>query len=118
MSGLNQANDILHQKGVFMKKTIPLLIVMAIGLLCGCARRDINLGIDYSWSDDGSILTINYTLINSGLQNLENVVVTFGADLTTGGNNYYGDPEDLSISTSHGIFLTVESKHGSLTIDT
>ena len=40
-----------------MKKTIPILIVMAIGLLYGCARHDINIEIDYFWSDNGSILT-------------------------------------------------------------
>jgi hypothetical protein len=84
-----------------MKLTIPILIVMTIGLLSGCSLgiREIDVDIEYFWNDSGSILTINYTLFNSGRTNLQEVVVAFGADLTTGGNNYYGDPEDLTIST-------------------
>jgi hypothetical protein len=79
-------------KGVFMKITIPILIVMAIGLLSGCSgTHEIDIDIEYSWNDSGSILTINYTLINNSKVNLEDVVVTFGADLTTGGNNDYGE---------------------------
>ena len=82
-----------------MKLTIPILIVVAIGLLSGCSLgiREINIDTEYFWNDSGSILTINYTLFNSGQTHIQDVVVTFGADLTTGGNNYYGDPEDLTI---------------------
>jgi hypothetical protein len=83
-----------------MKRTIPILIVIAIGLFSGCSltNRGIDMDIAYSWTDSGTMVTINYTLINRGVQ-LSGVVVTFGADLTTGGNNEYGDPEDLAIST-------------------
>ena len=70
---------------------------------------------DYSWSDNGMILTINYTLINSGITNLENVVVTFGADLTTDGNNDYGDPEDLSISIAPVSIYQNTSESGAVT---
>ena len=98
-----------------MKKTIPILIVMAIGLLYGCARHEIDIDINYSWIDNGTLLTINYTLINSGLTNLENVVVTFGADLTTDGNNDYGDPEDLSISIAPVSIFQNTSESGAVT---
>jgi hypothetical protein len=83
-----------------MKLTIPILIIVAIGLLSGCAlgMPEINVDIEYFWNDSGTILTINYTLFNSGRTDLYDIVVTFGADLTTNGNNYYGDVEDLSIS--------------------
>ena len=83
-----------------MKLTIPVLIIVAIGLLSGCAlgMPEINVDIAYFWNDSGTDLTINYTLSNSGRTDLHDVIVTFGADLTTGGNSYYGDVEDLYIS--------------------
>ena len=103
-----------------MKITIPILIVMAIGLLSGCSLGipEINIDIEYFWNDSGSILTINYTLINSGKVDLKYVVVTFGADLTTGGNNDYGDPEDLSISTLTENIFQNSSEYDSVTIAT
>jgi hypothetical protein len=83
-----------------MKTTIPILIVLAIGLLSACnLSHEIDIDIEYSWNDSGTFLTIDYTLNNYGRVNLQNVVVTFGADVSTGGNNDYGDPEDLSVST-------------------
>ena len=70
-----------------MKLTIPILIIVAIGLLSGCAlgMPEINVDIEYFWNDDGTMLTINYTLFNSGRTDLNDIVVTFGADLTTDG---------------------------------
>ncbi len=101
-----------------MKITIPILIVLAIGLLSSCSgNHEIDIDIEYSWNDSGSILTINYTLINSGVH-LEDVVITFGADLTTGGNNDYGDPEDLSISTPPVNIFQNTSESDSVTIAT
>lgn len=108
-------------KGIFMKITIPILIVMAVGLLSGCSFlgiREIDIDIEYTWYDSGSILTINYTLINSGRVDLVDVVVTFGADLTTGGNNDYGDPEDLSISTPSVNIFRNSSESDSVTVAT
>ena len=101
-----------------MKLTIPILIIVAIGLLSGCAlgMHEISVSTEYFWNDSGTILTINYTLFNNGRTNLYDVVVTFGADLTTNGNNYYGDTEDLSVSayaekiyqnTSESDFVTI-----------
>jgi hypothetical protein len=112
--------DILYiLKGVFMKITIPILIIMAIGLLSGCSgTHEIDIDFEYSWNDSGSILTINYTLINNGKVDLVDVVVTFGADLTTGGNNDYGDPEDLSISTLPVNIFQNSSESDSVTIAT
>ena len=103
-----------------MKITIPILILMAIGFLSGCSLGipEINIDIEYFWNDSGSILTINYTLINSGKVDLKYVVVTFGADLTTGGNNDYGDPEDLSISTLTENIFQNSSEYDSVTIAT
>jgi hypothetical protein len=118
---LQQKYFLLNIKGIFMKITTPILIIVAIGLLSGCsllAIHDINIDIEYSWLDSGSILTINYTLINSGRVDLVDVVATFGADLTTGGNNDYGDPEDLSISTSPVNIYQRSSESGSLMIET
>ncbi len=103
-----------------MKTTIPILIVMAIGLLSGCSlgMREIDVDIEYIWDDSGSILTINYILINNGLDHLQEVVVTFGADLTTGGNYYFGDPEDLSIFTPPVNIFQNSSESDSVTIAT
>ncbi|MHA2279187.1 MAG: hypothetical protein ACXAC2_25690 [Candidatus Kariarchaeaceae archaeon] len=102
-----------------MKITIPILIIMAIGLLSGCSgTHEIDIDFEYSWNDSGSILTINYTLINNGKVDLVDVVVTFGADLTTGGNNDYGDPEDLSISTLPVNIFQNSSESDSVTIAT
>ena len=83
-----------------MKLTTPILIVVAVGLLSSCALGipEINIDIEYFWNDNGTILTINYSLFNSGRTDLRDVVVTFVADVTSGGNNYYGDVEDLSVS--------------------
>jgi hypothetical protein len=107
-----------RRKGQNMKITIPILIVMAIGLLFGCTIHEIDIDINYTWIDSGTILTINYTLVNSGVVDLVDVVVTFGADLTTGGNNDYGDPEDLSISTIPVNIFQNSSKSDSVTIAT
>ena len=102
-----------------MQVTIPILIVMAIGLFSGCSfLHEIDIDIEYSWNNSASILTINYTLINSGEVDLEDVVVTFGADLTTDGNNDYGDPEDLSISTPPVNIFQNSSESDSVTIAT
>ena len=104
-----------------MKITIPILIVIAIGLFSGCSLlgiHEIDIDIEYTWNDSGSILTISYTLINSGKVYLEDVVVTFGADLTTGGNNNYGDSEDLSISTPPVNIFQYSSESDSVTIAT
>jgi hypothetical protein len=102
-----------------MKITIPILIVIAIGLLLGCSLlHEIDIDIEYSWNVSADILTINYTLTNSGEVDLQDVVVTFGADLTTGGNNDYGDLEDLSISTSPVNISRGSSDSDSVTIDT
>jgi len=103
-----------------MKLTIPILLVITIGLLSGCSMlgpRDIDIDIEYYWNDIGDILTINYTLFNHGVY-VEYVVVTFGADLTTGGNNYYSDSEDLYISTPAVNIHQNENESGSVTIAT
>jgi hypothetical protein len=61
--------------------------------------RDIDIEIEYFWNDINDTLTINYTLFNNGVH-VEYVYFEFGADMTTGGNNYYHDAEDLSLYTS------------------
>jgi hypothetical protein len=104
-----------------MKLTIPILIVITIGLLTGCSllgMHEIDIDIEYSWYDSGSIVTIDYTLINNGKVDLVDVVVTFSVDLTTGGNNDYGDPEDLSVSTPPVSIYQNSSESDSATLAT
>jgi hypothetical protein len=103
-----------------MKLTIPILIIVAIGLLSGCAlgMPEINIDIAYFWIDSGTDLTIHYTLSNSGRTELHDVIVAFGADLTTGGNHYYGDVEDLSISIYTEKIFKNSSESDSVTIAT
>jgi hypothetical protein len=103
-------------KGGFMKITTPILIVITIGLLYGCTlgNRNIDLDIYYTWNESASILTINYTLVNRGVD-AEDVVVTFGADLTPGGDNDFSNPEDLSISISAADITRNSSASGTVT---
>jgi hypothetical protein len=102
-----------------MKFTILIFIAVAIGLLSSCSfLHEIDVDIDYSWNVIDNTLTINYTLTNSGEVALSDVVVTFGADLTTGGNNDYSDPEDLSIYTSPVDISRGSSDSDSVSINT